>query len=229
MSDLHALLAATAAGKKEVLVFPRRACIYRQGERAACIFYLRQGIVKLTATSPAGREGVVAVLGPGELFGEGALLHRRTRTASAVCMLRSEVVRLPRETVLAAARRSPEIAEAVLRQVLHRTAHYEDALLHQLLNNSERRLAHILLKLSGCNGGGKQEGHRKEGIIRHVSQATLAEMVGTTRPRINGFMNKFRRLGHIDYDESRVRVRPSLLRVLLEEAESQSAPRRARS
>jgi len=226
VSDLHALLAATASGTKEALVFPRRASIYRQGERANCLFYLRQGIVKLTAASPSGREGVVAVLGPGELFGEGALLHRRVRTASAICMARSEVVRISRESVLAATRRSPEVAETVLRHILRRTAQYEDALLHQLLNNSERRLAHILLKLSGHNGDARNEGARKPGIIQHVSQSTLAEMVGTTRPRINGFMNKFRRLGHIDYDESRVRVRPSLQQILMEESAPQPAPRR---
>lgn len=220
-SDGQGFLSTPGAGK-ELLSCPKRHTIYRQGDRATSVYFVVRGSVKLCATSPVGKEAVAGVLGPGELFGEACLLSHKVRTGSAVCVAPSEIIRISRDTLLTAVHRFPEIGETVLRQVLRRTAQYEDALLHQLFDNSERRLARVLLQLAGYNPE-RPDSARREGLIRHISQATLAEMVGTTRPRINGFMTKFRSLGHIAYDEGSVRVQPSLLQVLSHETQARVA------
>ncbi len=210
----------TRGAGREVLSLPRRSYIYRQGDRANSIYYLLHGRVKLCATSPVGKEAVVAVLSPGELFGEACLAQHRIRNGSAFTITPCQVVKIERDAIVAAIRKHPDLSDAVLRAVLRRTAQYEDALLHQLFDNSERRLARVLMQLAGYTA----DGHKKDAVIRHISQATLAEMVGTTRPRINGFMNKFRRDGHIDYREGAVLVHPSLIQVVMHED-----PNRARN
>lgn len=221
MSDSANFLTSRGPGR-EVVSLPRRTYVYRQGDRAHCVYYLVHGHVKLCATSPVGKEAVVAVLGPGELFGEACLATHRTRTGSAFTIAPSQLVRIDREALVAAVRKHPDLSDAVLRAVLRRTAHYEEALLHQLFNNSERRLARVLMQLAGYSGDARADSHKKDATIRHISQATLAEMVGTTRPRINGFMNKFRRDGYIDYREGSVHVRPTLAQVLLHEESSRN-------
>jgi len=184
--------------------------IFKQGEPADSLFYLRRGKVKLTAISPQGKEAIVAVLGAGEFFGEGCLAGQRLRIATAVAMTDCTVEKIERSVMVRLLHEQHQLSEMFVRHLLSRNLRYEADLVDQLFNSSEKRLARILLLLAHF---GKES--RPESVVPTVSQETLAQMVGIKRSSINRFMNKFKSLGFIDYNGHGLTVNSSLLNVVL--------------
>ena len=175
------------------------------------MFFLRQGKVKLTVTSQQGKEAITAVLGSGDLFGEGCLAGQLLRMATATAMTDCSLVRLERRLVVRLLHEQHEISEFFVTHLLSRNIRYEADLVDQLFNSSEKRRARILLLLSNF---GKES--RAEPVLPRISQENLADMVGTTRSRVSHFMNKFRKLGFIDYgDEGGLTVNSAFLSVVL--------------
>src|SRR6266851_6964179 len=169
--------------------------IYAQGDPADAVFYIQKGRVKLTVVSPRGKAAVVAMVGPGEFFAEGCLAGQPLRTASAVAMTEATLIRIERRAMVAALHGPSALTELFMAHLLSRTARMEEDLVDQLFNSSEKRLARVLLMLAHFGKEGKPEP-----VLPKISQETLAEMIGTTRSRVNGFMNKFRKLGFIEYN-----------------------------
>jgi CRP/FNR family cyclic AMP-dependent transcriptional regulator len=185
------------------------AVVFAQGEPATCMFHLQRGQIQITVVSPQGKEAIIAVLEPGDFSGEGCLLGDRLRVATAVCIADSTVVRLERASVIRAVRQDPIIAEFFLVYALTGVVRLREDLVSHLFDSSEKRLARALLLLANCGKNGRQET-----IISNVDQESLAQMIGTTRSRVNFFMNKFRKLGYIDYN-GYINVHSSLLNVVL--------------
>jgi CRP/FNR family transcriptional regulator, cyclic AMP receptor protein len=183
--------------------------VFSQGEPADAVFYVQKGKVKLTVVSQQGKEAVVAILGTDEFLGEGCLAGQTQRIASATVMVDSVVMRLEREAVVRVIQKEPAFSEMFIAHLLGRTIRIEADLVDQLFNSSEKRLARLLLLLANFGKDGKPEP-----IIAKISQETLAEMIGTTRSRVSFFMNKFRKLGFIDYNGG-IAVHSSLLNVVL--------------
>jgi CRP-like cAMP-binding protein len=183
--------------------------IFAQGDTANDIFYLREGKVKLTVLSKQGKEAVVAILKEGEFFGEGCLAGQQLRMATATALSECLVMKLEREAVLRLIHEEPSFAELFVGHLLSRNIKIEEDLVDQLFNSSEKRLARVLLLLAKFGKEGKPEL-----VIPKISQETLAGIVGTTRPRISFFMNRFRKLGFIDYNGG-LKVHSSLLNVVL--------------
>jgi CRP/FNR family transcriptional regulator, cyclic AMP receptor protein len=197
---------------RKLLKFQRGEFVFRQGDPADSIFFIVAGRVRLSVTVLSGKQATLGLLGPNELFGQQCLMFgRKTRVMTARSVAASEVVRVPLETISDLLERDPRVAKFVLRDTIARMLGYEDALVHQIINNSERRLARVLLQLAKYDGRGRPK------MIEGISQEVLAEIVGASRPRISGFMNKFRRLGHIEYSGNRIVVRPSLVSILLQQ------------
>ena len=185
--------------------------IFRQGQVADSIFYIRRGKVKLTVVSKRHKEAIVCTMEAAELFGEGCLVGQRLRIATATAITDCILDRIDKRTMALMLHQHHEMSEFFIRRLLERNIRYEQDLLHQLFNSSERRLARTLLMLAHF---GKKS--RPETIVPSVNQETLAKMVGTTRPRINFFMSKFKKLGFVDYDgKMNLRVNNSLLTVVL--------------
>jgi CRP-like cAMP-binding protein len=183
--------------------------LFRQGGPADALFYLHDGRVKLITVSSAGREAVVGLLTSGDFIGEGCLRGQDRRLSTAVAITRCRIARLEKDHVISTLREHPRFAEAFISHLLQRNERLEADLIDQLFNSSEKRLARLLLILANLENGGAK------GIISpKISQETLANMIGTTRSRVNFFMNKFRKLGYIDYDGELI-VRSSLLTVVL--------------
>jgi CRP/FNR family transcriptional regulator, cyclic AMP receptor protein len=170
------------------------AAIYTQGERAECLYYVEDGRAQLEVVSPEGKEAIIVVLDTGEFCGDDCLTGTSLRLTTARCVIDSAVVRLEKANLLAAIRRDPCFADFYLAYVLHRNDLLKRSLISHLADSSECRLARILLQLANCRTDA-----RENGVIDHVDQEALAQMVGTTRSRVNYFMNKFRGLGHIEY------------------------------
>jgi CRP/FNR family cyclic AMP-dependent transcriptional regulator len=189
--------------------FGRDQEIFARGDLADAVFYVQNGRVKLTVVSKQGKEAVVAILGPAEFFGEACLNGQSRRTATVAAMTDCDVMRLEKAVMTRALTEEPAFSEIFIAYLLARTARVEEDLIDQLLNSSEKRLARALLQLANVCKDGKPEA-----IIARVSQETLAGMIGTTRSRVSKFMNKFRKLGFIDYDRH-LKVRISLLSVVL--------------
>jgi CRP/FNR family transcriptional regulator, cyclic AMP receptor protein len=206
--DFDAWLVKVNHGKTEV-EYTEKKKIFSQGEPADAVFYLQQGKIKLTVVSKQGKEAVLAILGAGSFVGEGCLAGQPVRMASAAAMERCTLVRFQREAMIRLLREEPSFAEAFTQYLLSRTIRVEEDLVDQLFNSSEKRLARILLLLSQFGKEGSPQP-----IVPKVSQETLAAMVGTTRPRINHFMTKFRKLGFIDYNDT-LEVHSSLLSIVL--------------
>jgi len=185
--------------------------IYSGGEPADCLFYIEAGRARLKVVSAHGKQAIIAVLEAGEFCGDGCVAGQPEPMSTAICTEDSIIIRLDRLSMMRALAEDPGFAEYYLAYVLRRVTRLRDSLISQMTDTSERRLARALLQLSHFS-----ETHRSEAIISDVDQATLAQMVGITRARINQFMNKFRRLGYIDYD-GKITVRRSLLNVLLED------------
>jgi CRP-like cAMP-binding protein len=185
--------------------------VFSQGEPADAVFFLQTGKVKITVVSEQGKEAVVAILGASEFFGEGCLAGQTRRISTAVAMVESAVMRLEKAAIVRVIQEEPAFSELFISHLLGRTIRIEADLVDQLFNSSEKRLARLLLLLANFGKEGKPEP-----VIAKISQETLAEMIGTTRSRVSFFMNKFRKLGLIDYNGG-IEVHSSLLNVVLHE------------
>ena len=183
--------------------------VFTQGTPATSVFYVQDGGVKLSVLSATGKEAVVGMLGPGDFFGEGCLAGQPMRMGTATTLVPTVALRIQKPQMLTLLHDHPAFAERFLAHMLARNIRIEEDLVDQLFNSSEKRLARALLLLARY--GKEDDAHR---IIPAVSQEVLAEMVGTTRSRVNFFMNKFRKLGFIDYN-GRLKVHDSLLSVVL--------------
>jgi CRP/FNR family transcriptional regulator, cyclic AMP receptor protein len=183
--------------------------IFTQADPADALFYIRRGRVKLTVVSQRGKQAVVAILGAGNFFGEGCLAGQVVRMSSATAMTECTLVRMEQAAAIAVIHNEPVFSELFLRYVLSRNIRIEEDLIDQLFNSSEKRLARVLLLLANFGKEGKPEL-----VIPKMSQETLAEIIGTTRSRVSFFMNRFRKMGFIDYKHG-LEVHSSLLSVLL--------------
>jgi CRP/FNR family transcriptional regulator, cyclic AMP receptor protein len=183
--------------------------IFSQGDRAEAVFFIERGKVKLTVLSRQGKQAVVALLGPGSFFGEGCLAGQPVRMSTAIAMTDSAIISLPKQATIRALHEDPQFSEMFTTYLLSRNVRIEEDLVDQLFNSSEKRLARILLLLANFGKEG-----RPERVVPKVSQETLAEMVGTTRSRVSFFMNKFRKLGFIEYNGG-LEVHSSLLHIVL--------------
>jgi CRP-like cAMP-binding protein len=206
--DLDAFLDSGGAGGT-VRKYARSAVIFSQGDHATDVFYVRQGRVKLSVLSRTGKEAVVAILSRGDFFGEGCLAEQPRRMATASVMSASTMLVIPKPRMLEVLHTQTAFAERFLAHMLARNIRVEEDLVDLLFNSSEKRLARGLLLLARY---GKQD---QPLPIPAISQETLAEMVGTTRSRVNFFMNKFRDLGFIEYSGGDIKVNSSLLTVVL--------------
>jgi CRP-like cAMP-binding protein len=206
--DAQAFLDSAGVSRK-VAEFQRREFIFRQGDPCNHIFYVQKGGVKLSIVSNFGKEAVVAILGPGEFFGEGCLTGLPLRMASAAAITPTTVLAIEKKEMLRVLHTEHALSDRFISYVLARNIRLEEDLVDQLFNSSEKRLARTLLLLARY---GKEDKPQK--MVPKVSQEMLAEMVGTTRSRVNFFMNKFRKLGFIKYNGG-VHVDSSLLSVVL--------------
>ena len=204
------VLLATVNGGRSKFDYRKDGIIFSQGEAADAVFYIHKGKIKIVVTSEQGKEAVVAILGAGEFFGEGCLIAQPLRLATATALVESVVMRVEKAEMICVLHAEPAFAEVFTTHLLNRKNRAEEDLIDQLFNSSEKRLARTLLLLANFGKEGKTEA-----IETKISQETLAEMVGTTRPRICFFMNKFRKLGLIDYNNDGLRVHNSLLSVVL--------------
>jgi CRP-like cAMP-binding protein len=195
--------------------------VFSQGSPADAVFYIQKGKVKITVVSEQGKEAVVAIMGPDEFCGEGCLTGQPRRMATAVAMTECEIMRLEKVAMVRVLHEEPAFSEMFVAHLLARTIRVEEDLVDQLFNSSEKRLARSLLLLANFGKDG-----RPERIIAKVSQETLAEMIGTTRSRVSHFMNKFRKLGFIDYN-GHLEVHSSLLNVVLHDQPQISGGRAA--
>jgi CRP/FNR family transcriptional regulator, cyclic AMP receptor protein len=199
------LLEGTSAGK-QVHTVRKGEKIFAQGADADAIFFIQEGKVKISVVSPSGKEAVLAVLGPPNFFGEGALVGQSLRLSTAVALEASTVLRVEKAAMMRALHDQPDLAEKFMAALLVRNLELEEDLCDQLFNQSEKRLARVLLKLARL----RDDDSLPDGKIPMLSHETLAEMVGTTRSRITHFMNKFRTMGLIDYN-GELHVRTELL------------------
>jgi CRP/FNR family transcriptional regulator, cyclic AMP receptor protein len=197
--------------EKETVEFSPNAVIYQQGDPAETVMYLRKGRVKLSVVSGGGKEAVLGVLGRGDFFGEGCLAGQTVRMGSVTAMIATTVLVIGKDRMTRLLQEEPALSNLFIAYMLARNIRIEEDLVDQLFNSSEKRLARILLLLARY---GKQEEAQR--VIPKVSQEVLAEMVGTTRSRVNFFMNKFRKLGFIEYNGD-LKIHDSLMSVVLHE------------
>jgi CRP-like cAMP-binding protein len=200
---------ATVNHGRTVSSYARDAVIFQQASPADAVFYIRKGRIKIVVASQQGKEAVVAMLGAGEFFGEGCLIGQPLRLATARTMVDSEIMRVGKAEMIRVLHDEPSFGEVFMAHLLTRNSRVEEDLADQLFNSSEKRLARTLLLLANFGKEGAPEP-----IKTKISQETLAEIVGTTRPRVNSFMNKFRKLGFIEYNGD-LKVHNSLLSVIL--------------
>ena len=201
----------SASVAKTVVQFRRSQQAYAQGDPATSVMYIQEGKVKLSVVSEVGKEAIVAILGPADFFGEGCLAGQSVRTGTATALVPTTVSVIQKNEMMRAIQSERAFPNRFMSYLLSRKLRIEEDLIDHLFNSSEKRLARALLLLTGY---GKQEPPQK--MLPKVSQEMLSEMVGTTRSRINFFMNRFKRLGYIEYKDG-LRVNPSLLNVLLHE------------
>lgn len=204
----QSFLGRTGPGKR-LLSYPSKKKIFLQGDEADAVFYIQKGTIKLTVVSRQGKEAVVAVLKTGHFFGEQCLSGHTVRSMSAIVLEDAVVLRIEQARMIQVLQKEPRFSELFLKYVLSYSMRVEEDLVDQLFNSSEKRLARVLLLLANF---GKKD--KPQPTLPHVSQEMLAEMIGTTRPRVNFFMNKFRTLGFVDYNGT-LRVHSSLLNVVL--------------
>jgi CRP/FNR family transcriptional regulator, cyclic AMP receptor protein len=200
---------ATTNHHRSLVGYRKDEVVFAQESPTDAVFYIHKGKVKIAVTSEQGKEAVIALLGAGDFFGEGCLIGQSRRLASAVAMSDCEVMRVEKATMIRVLHAEPAFAEMFMAHLLTRNSRIEEDLVDQMFNSSEKRLARALLVLANF---GKEGGPLP--ITTQISQETLAEIVGTTRPRVSSFMNKFRKLGFIDYNGD-IKVHSSLLSVVL--------------
>jgi CRP-like cAMP-binding protein len=206
--DPHTFLAKVGAGRTLVSC-PAQRPIFAQGDAADAVFYIQDGQVKLTVVSARGKEAVIAVLAPQTFFGEGCLAGQPVRMATATALTDCTLMRIAQPAMLRVLHAEPTFAALFMAYLLARNSRIEADLIDQLFNSSEKRLARVLLLLAHFGKEGKTEV-----VLPQISQETLAEMIGTTRSRVNFFLNKFRKLGFIDYNGD-LHVHSALLNVVL--------------
>jgi CRP-like cAMP-binding protein len=206
--DLQEFL-ESAGLSRTITKFPKAAVIFAQGEPATQVMYLQQGSVKLSVLSKTGKEAIVAVLGPGDFFGEGCLAGQARRMATATAMGAAAVLVVEKAHMMQMLHKEPALSDRFRVHMLARNIRIEEDLVDQLFNSSEKRLARTLLLMARY---GQED--KPQHVVHQLSQETLAEMVGTTRSRVNFFMNKFRDLGFIEYNGG-LKVNSSLLSVVL--------------
>jgi CRP/FNR family transcriptional regulator, cyclic AMP receptor protein len=206
--DPKSFLAKIGKGRT-IAVYHKKQPIFAQGDPADALFYIQKGKVKLTVVSRHGKEAIVGIFGPTDFFGEGCLAGQPRRMATASALSDCSVVRITKPAAIQVISKEPRFAELLLSYLLSRNIRIEDDLIDRLFNSSEKRLARILLLLANFGKEGKPEQ-----VIPKISQETLAEMVGTTRARVSFFMNKFRKLGFVQYDDG-LEIHSSLLNVIL--------------
>jgi CRP/FNR family transcriptional regulator, cyclic AMP receptor protein len=200
---------ATASEGRTVSSYQKNEVVFSQGDAAHAVFYVQDGKVKVTVVSDQGKEAVVAIHGTGDFFGEGCLTGQPRRLATVTTMTESLIMRLDKAAIVRVLHDEPSFSDMFMSHLLTRNARVEADLVDQLFNSSEKRLARLLLLMANFGKEGKPVP-----VIAKISQETLAEMVGTTRSRINVFMNKFRQLGFVEYNGS-MKVHSSLLSVIL--------------
>jgi len=206
--DAQAFLDSAGVGRK-IKLLNRADVVYSQGEAASTVMYLKEGSVKLTVVNGAGKEAVITILGAGDFFGEGCLAGQTVRMGTATAIMASTVHVIEKHEMLRVLHEQHALSDQFIAFMLARNIRVEEDLIDQLFNSSEKRLARTLLLLARF---GKAD--QLHGVLPPISQETLAEMIGTTRPRVNFFMNKFKRLGFINYDGG-LRINASLLSVVL--------------
>ncbi|HVR26508.1 MAG TPA: Crp/Fnr family transcriptional regulator [Candidatus Polarisedimenticolia bacterium] len=203
---------STIDGGRTIETFTEKQTIFAQGDSADSVFYIQKGKVKLTAISASGKEGTIGILNEGAFFGEGCLTAQPLRMCFATAMTDCTVMRINKKSMMEVIHHERAFSDMFVAYLLTRNIRYEEDLVDQLFNSSEKRLARVLLLLANFGKEGKPEV-----VIPKIRQATLAEMVGTTRGRVNFFMNRFRKMGLIDYHARRdeLRVHSSLLNIVL--------------
>ena len=207
-------LANFGEGRKNLTFAPKQG-IFAQGDPADSVFYIQKGKVKLTVVSKTGKEATIGILTDGNFFGEGTLAGQAFRMGSAAAMTDCEIQRIDKKAMMNALHREHAFSDLFVSYLLARNVRYEEDLVDQLFNSSEKRLARVLLLLAHFGKEGAPQA-----VIPKISQETLAEMVGTTRSRVSFFMNRFRKLGFVDYSggpEGGLQVHSSLLGVVLHE------------
>jgi CRP/FNR family cyclic AMP-dependent transcriptional regulator len=210
--DPHTFLATIGEGRK-LLAFQKKQMIFTQGDDADAVFYIQKGKVRLTVVSKTGKEATIGIVNERNFFGEGSLAGQVLRMGSAAAMTDCELLRIDKKAMMTALHREHAFSDMFVAYLLARNIRYEEDLVDQLFNSSEKRLARVLLLLAHFGKEGVPET-----VVSKISQETLAEMVGTTRSRVSFFMNRFRKLGFIHYAggiEGRLQVHSSLLNVVL--------------
>jgi CRP/FNR family cyclic AMP-dependent transcriptional regulator len=200
---------ATSGVKKKLVTYRKAQTIFSQGEKATSVFYLQTGAVRIAVTSSKGKEAVVALLRPGDFFGEGCIAGQPLRVSKAIAMEPTSALVIDKEEMARVIHQEHEFSDRFVAHMLKRNVRIEEDLVDHLFNSSEKRLARTLLLIARY---GNNEKPLK--IVAKISQETLSEMVGTTRSRVSYFMNKFRKLGFIKYNGG-IHVHDSLLRVIL--------------
>jgi CRP-like cAMP-binding protein len=200
---------STIDGGRKIAAFPKKKMIFAQGDSSDAVFYIQEGKVQLTVVSNIGKEATIGILKEGDFFGEGCLTGQRLRLCSAASLTDCSVMRIEKKAMMEVLHGERAFSDLFVAYLLTRNIRYEEDLVDQLFNSSEKRLARILLLLAHFGKDGKPEV-----AIPKISQETLAEMVGTTRSRVSFFMNRFRKLGFIRYN-GELEVHSSLLNIVL--------------
>ena len=201
---------ATIGEGRTVVAYVRKDTIFKQGDAADSVFYIQDGKVSLSVVSTIGKEATLGILSEGDFFGEGSLAGQRLRMGSASAMTDCEILRIDKKAMMLALHREHAFSDLFVAYLLARNIRYEEDLVDQLFNSSEKRLARLLLLLAHF---GKESA--PAAAIPKMSQETLAEMIGTTRSRVSFFMNRFRKMGFINYDGDGMQVHSSLLNIVL--------------
>jgi CRP-like cAMP-binding protein len=207
--DAQAFLETAGLGKR-VVAYARKDVIFSQGDASDSVMYLRTGRVQLSVLSHEGKEAIIATLGPGEFLGEGALAGHPVRLETARATIPTTALVVPKRQMLDLLHTEHAFSDRFIAHILLRNARLEADLVDQLFNSSEKRLARALLLLARYG-----KGNKPQRVLPTISQGALAEMVGTTRSRVNFFLNKFRKLGFIEYDAKGLTINPSLLTVVV--------------
>jgi CRP-like cAMP-binding protein len=201
---------STINGGRKIVAFAKKQAILVQGAPSDAVFYIQEGKVRLTVVSDTGKEATIGILNKGDFFGEGCLTGQPLRLFSATAMTDCSVMKIDKKSMNEVLHREHAFSDMFVAYLLTRNIRYEEDLVDQLFNSSEKRLARILLLLAHFGKEGKPET-----VIPSMSQENLAEMIGTTRSRVSFFMNRFRKLGFIDYNSGGLQVHSSLLNIVL--------------